>query len=117
MESKKFRNFLEAESRRAPIEKKQSISGKNFWISWKEKVDRVTVERGTSDIIDSLYFGEDLSKTVVMDRKVARIIQERLRGLEEENIRLHKRIRIMKIVIYGLILVASMSVIALLLGS
>ncbi len=117
MESKKYRNFLEAESKRAPIEKRRSNSEERFWILWKEKVDRATIERGTSDIIDSLYFGEDLSRTVVIDRKVARIIQERLKGLEEENIRLHKRVRIMKIIIYGLMLVASVAVIALLLGS
>lgn len=117
MESGKYRRFLEAESKIAPIEKKRSPESDRFWISWKERVDRVTFESGTSDIIDSLYFGEDLSRAVVIDRGVARIIQERIRGLEEENIRLHKLVRIMKIVIYGLVFAASLAVIALLSGS
>ncbi|MCD6465963.1 hypothetical protein J7L27_06330, partial [Candidatus Bathyarchaeota archaeon] len=54
-------------------------------------------------IIDSLYFGKDPQKTVVIDGKVARIIQDRLKGLEEENIRLRKHVKIMKLIIAALI--------------
>ncbi|MEM2341078.1 MAG: hypothetical protein QXX94_01725 [Candidatus Bathyarchaeia archaeon] len=115
MESKKYRNFLEKEASKAPLEKKPSDLKERFWISWGESVDKATLEKGTSDIINSIYFGEDLSKTVVMDRKVARIIQERLKGLEEENIYLCKQIRIMKFIILGLILVISIMLIAILL--
>ncbi len=116
MESKRYRNFLEAESKRAPIEKRQSSSGRHFWILWEEKMDKITIGKGTSDIIDLLYFGEDLSRPVIIDRKVARMIQERLKGLEDENIRLHKQVRVMKIISCGLALAASMVIMALLLG-
>ncbi|MBS7649283.1 MAG: hypothetical protein QXK89_02185 [Candidatus Bathyarchaeia archaeon] len=105
MASEKYRRFLEVESKKAPIERKQSDVKGRLWVSWGESTDRVVIERGSSDIIDSIYFGEELSKTVVMDRKVARIIQERLKGLEEENLRLYKQARIMKIAICGLIVI------------
>lgn len=105
MESKKYKNFLEKEASKAPLEKKLSDSKGRFWVSWSESSDRAVLDKGTSDILDSIYFGEDLSKTIVIDRKVARIIQERLKNLEEENIHLCKRIRIMKIIISGLVII------------
>jgi hypothetical protein len=103
MESKKYRDFLEKEASKSPIEKKPSNFKGKFWFSWGESSDRAVLDEGASDIIDSIYFGEDLSKTVVMDRKVARIIQERIKDLEEENIHLYKRIRVMKIIIFSLV--------------
>jgi len=105
VESKKYKNFLEKEASKAPLEKKLSDSKGRFWVSWSESSDRADLDKGTSDILDSIYFGEDLSKTIVIDRKVARIIQERLKNLEEENIHLCKRIRIMKIIISGLVII------------
>jgi hypothetical protein len=113
MESEKYRKFLEIESKKAPLEKKQSDMRERFWISWGESVDRAPIEKGTSDIIDSLYFGNDPSRTVVIDRKVAKILQERLRGLEEENMRLHKRVRLMRLIMYALILIIFLMAIAI----
>ncbi|MEM2091821.1 MAG: hypothetical protein QXR59_00850 [Candidatus Bathyarchaeia archaeon] len=104
MESEIFKRFLETESRRAPIERKQSGVGERFWLFWGESKDRAEIKRGTSDIIDSLYFGEEPSRTVVIDRRVARMLQERIKGLEEENLRLYKHIRIMKFIILTLLL-------------
>lgn len=113
MESEKYRKFLEIESKKAPLEKKQSDMRERFWFSWGESVDRAPVEKGSSDIIDSLYFGNDLSRTVVIDRKVAKILQERLRGLEEENMRLHKRVRLIRLIMYALILIIILMAIAI----
>jgi len=115
VKSKKYRNFLEKEASKAPLEKKPSDLKGRFWVSWGESSDRAVLDRGTSDIIDSIYFGEDLSKTVVMDRKVARIIQERLKDLEEENIHLCKQVRIMKIIIPGLVIIILVMVVIMLL--
>jgi len=51
MESKRYRNFLEAESKRAPIEKRQSSSGKHFWILWEEKMDKITIGKRSQRIL------------------------------------------------------------------
>ena len=104
MESERYKKFLEIESRKAPIKRKKSEVRERFWIYWEERTDGSELrKKGESDIIDSLYFGKDPQKTVVIDGKVARIIQDRLKGLEEENIRLRKHVKIMKLIIAALI--------------
>ncbi len=57
----------------------------------------------SSDLLDSLYLGKDMQETVVVDRKTAAMLQDRLRGLEEENIRVRKRMRLMKFIIGALL--------------
>ncbi|MCX8170638.1 MAG: hypothetical protein N3E47_01515 [Candidatus Bathyarchaeota archaeon] len=100
--SEKYRSFLEVEAKKAPLEKKRLDDGRSL-LTWWDKTDRVMVEKGSSDIMDLIYFGEDPSKTVVIDQKVAKMLRERLHGLEEENLRLHSQLRRMKIIVYGLI--------------
>ncbi|MBS7607056.1 hypothetical protein KEJ14_04355 [Candidatus Bathyarchaeota archaeon] len=104
MGAERYKRFLEVESRRAPLERKQSNVGERSLIYWGESRDRATMSKGTSDIISSLYFGEEPQSAVIIDRSVAKILQERLNSLEEENIRLYRRIRFAKFLIGGLLL-------------
>lgn len=109
----KYKRFLEIESRRAPLERKQSNVGGRSLIYWGESRDRATIEKGASDIISSLYFGEEPQRAVIIDRSVARILQERLKSLEEENIRLYRRMRFAKFLIGGLLLLVFLMLIML----
>ena len=78
--------------------------GRRFRISWEDERDRTEVE-SSSDLLDSLYLDKNMEETVFVDRKAAAMLQDRLRGLEEENIRVRKRARLMKFTI-GALLVA-----------
>lgn len=100
--SEKYKSFLEIEARKAPFEKKRLDDGERFLISWWDRTDKVIVEKGSSDIMDSIYLGGDLSKTVIIDQKVAKILRERLHDLEEENLRLRRQLGRMKIIVFGL---------------
>lgn len=100
--SEKYKSFLEKEAKKAPIERKQLDSGGRFLISWWDKEDKILAERGFQDIINSVYFGENPSKTVIIDQKVARMLRERIHWLEEENMSLHRQIGRMKIIMLGL---------------
>ncbi|MEM1606522.1 MAG: hypothetical protein QW341_04250 [Candidatus Bathyarchaeia archaeon] len=100
--SEKYKSFLEIEAKKAPFEKRRLENGKSFLISWWDKTDTVMVEKGSSDIMNLIYFGNDPSKTVVIDQRVARMIRDRLHDLEEENLRLYSQLRRMKIVLCGL---------------
>ena len=69
--------------------------GRRFRISWEDERDRSKVD-SSSDLLDSLYLDKNMEETVFVDRKVAAMLQDRLRGLEEENIRVRKQMRLMK---------------------
>ena len=104
MESEKYRKFLKQQSEKNPVKIEGSLVGERFRISWEDERDRSTLN-SSSNLLDSLYLGKDMQETVVVDRKAAAMLQERLRGLEEENIRVRKRIRLMKFAM-GALLVA-----------
>lgn len=108
--SEKYKSFLEIETKKAPFEKRRLEDGKGFLISWWDKTDMVMVKKGSSDITDLIYFGEDPSKTVVIDQRVAKMLKDRLHDLEEENLRLYRQIRRMKIVLCGLVVAALVAV-------
>lgn len=95
MESEKYRKFLKQQAEKNPVKIEGSLVGQRFRISWEDDRDRSTLE-SSSNLLDSLYLGKDMQETVVVDRKAAAMLQERLRGLEEENIRVRRRIRLMK---------------------
>lgn len=69
--------------------------GQRFRISWENERDRSTLD-SSSDLLDSLYLDKNMEETVFVDRKAAAMLQDRLRGLEEENIRVRKQMRLMK---------------------
>lgn len=102
MESEKYRRFLKKQAEKNPVKIEGSLSSERYRISWEDDRDRSKVN-ASSDILDSLYLGKDMQETVVVDRKVAAMLQDRLRGLEEENIRVRKRMRLMKGIIGALI--------------
>ena len=78
--------------------------GRRFRISWEDERDRTKVE-SSSDLLDSLYLDKNMEETVFVDRKAAAMLQDRLRGLEEENIRVRKQMRLMKFAA-GVLLIA-----------
>jgi len=104
MESEKYRKFLKQQAEKNPVKIEGSLVGRRFRISWEDERDRTKVE-SSSDLLDSLYLDKNMEETVFVDRKAAAMLQDRLRGLEEENIRVRKRARLMKFTI-GALLVA-----------
>ena len=102
MESEKYRKFLKQQAEKNPVKIEGSLVGQRFRISWEDERDRTTLD-SSSDLLDSLYLGKDMQETVVVDRKTAAMLQDRLRGLEEENIRVRKRMRLMKFIIGALL--------------
>lgn len=106
MESERYKKFLEIESRKAPIKRKESEARERFWIYWEDGSDVSELRRRDGlEMIDSPYFGGGLQNTIVIDARVARIIQARFKELEEENMRFRKHVRLMKIMIAALVLI------------
>jgi hypothetical protein len=101
MESKKYRKFLEKQAEKNPVNIEGSAAGKNFKITW-EKSREEPVHSGSSDILDSLYLGKNMEETVTVERKVAGLLRDRLKGLEEENLRMRNRLTTFKIMMVGL---------------
>ncbi len=115
MESEKYRRFLEQQARRNPVRIEGSLASERFRVSWEDNEDRAALNT-SSDILDSVYFGKDMQETVVVDRKAAALLQDRLRGLEEENIRVRKRLKLMKFISGALLLSVALISIAFLGG-
>jgi len=95
MESEKYRKFLKQQAEKNPVKIEGSLVGQRFRISWENERDRSTLD-SSSDLLDSLYLDKNMEETVFVDRKAAAMLQDRLRGLEEENIRVRKQMRLMK---------------------
>ncbi|MCW4021012.1 MAG: hypothetical protein NWF14_07295 [Candidatus Bathyarchaeota archaeon] len=112
MESEKYRKFLRQQAEKNPVKIDRSARSTRFRISWRNEGES-PVQSSSSDILDSLYLGKDMKETVVVDRRVAALLQDRLGGLEEENIRMRRRIKIMKFAI-GALLIAVVVVSAIL---
>lgn len=92
--SSQLKEFLEYQAKRNPIK----ADGSKF--SWEEKgvqSDRVTT--GSSGLLDAIYLKKPTEGTVVVERSVAALIQERISNLEEEITHLRTRIRFYKIAI------------------
>jgi len=96
MASEAYKKFLESEAERNPLK----IGGS--MISWENRGER-TNSTQPSDILDSIYLGKDMQDTVVMDRRVASMLQDRIAGLEKENENLSSRIKRMRIIAVGLL--------------
>jgi len=74
---------------------------RGFKITW-DNVREEPKRGGSSDILDSLYLGKNMEENVIVERKVAGLLKDRLRGLEEENLRLRKRLTTFKILMVAL---------------
>lgn len=101
MENKKYRKFLEKQAEENPVNIEDSTGGRGFKITW-DNIHEEPVRSGSSDILDSLYFGKNMEENVTVERKVAGLIRDRLKGLEEENLRLHRRITSFKVLMVAL---------------
>ncbi len=109
MESEKYIKFLEKQARENPVKIEVSARSDSFRISWESDEGKPTA-KGSSDILETLYLGKDMQETVIINRKVAILLQDRLRGLEEENIRMRRRLRLLKFAVAFLIITALMSI-------
>ena len=107
MESEKYRKFLKQQAEKNPVKIEGSLVGQRFRISWEDERDRSTLT-SSSDLLDSLYLDKNMEKTVFVDRKAAAMLQDRLRGLEEENIRVRKQMRLMKIAAGALLIAVAL---------
>ena len=92
--SSQLEEFLEFQAKKNPIR----ADGSKF--SWEDKaVQRERAEAGSSGLLDAIYLKKPAEGTVVVERSVAALIQERISNLEEEITRLRSRIRLFKIAI------------------
>jgi len=101
MENKKYRRFLEKQAEKNPVNIEDSKSTRGFKITW-DSTHEEPARSGSSDILDSLYLGKNMEENVIVERKVAGLIRDRLKGLEDENLRLHRRITSYKFVLLAL---------------
>jgi len=92
--STQLKEFLEYEAKKNPIR------GDGSKFSWEEKGDQGDrVAAGSSGLLDAIYLKKPAEGTVVVERSVAALIQERISNLEEEITRLRSRVRFFKIAI------------------
>jgi hypothetical protein len=101
MENKKYRKFLEKQAEKNPVNIEDSTSARGFKITW-DKAHEEPTRSGSSDILDSLYLGKNMEQNVTVERKVAGLIRDRLKGLDEENLRLRRRITSYKVLTVAL---------------
>ena len=96
MTSKTYKRFLESQAEKNPVKLDRKT------MSWEEQDVRLP-SGSPSNLLESVYLGREPEETVVVDRRSAKLLQERLAGLELEVNRLHKRIRGMKMLIWVLL--------------
>ncbi|MDH5687560.1 MAG: hypothetical protein OEZ48_06840 [Candidatus Bathyarchaeota archaeon] len=99
MSSEKFKKFLESQAEKTPV----SIGERK--ISWEERDER-KVSAQPSDFLESVYFGEEIRDTVVMERSAASMLKHQLASLEDENEHLRKSLKILKIASIVVVVVA-----------
>ena len=97
MSSESYKKFLELQAKKNPIQKERTR-----FLYWEEK-ERSPPSGSSSNMLESIYLGREPEETVVMDHRTATVLQERLVGLEGEVDRMHRRIRIMKVLIAALL--------------
>jgi len=97
MKSEKYREFLKHQAGKRPLRK--SVSTERIILGVPhENIERTYGDRSSS-ILDSILLGKKMSQSVTVDRRAASLLQHRLNVLEEENIRMQRKIRFMKITI------------------
>jgi len=96
MTSETYKRFLESQAKKSPVKLDQKA------MSWEEQDFRLS-PGSPSNLLESVYLRSEPEETVVVDRRSAKLLQERLAGLELEVNRLHKRIRGMKMLIWVLL--------------
>ena len=97
MESKKYREFLKRQSVKSPLHR--DVSTEKIIVGISQESRRKFYEDDSSDILDSILLGREMSQSVTVDRRAASLLQYRLNVLEEENIHLRRQNKFMKIII------------------
>ncbi|MBS7657125.1 hypothetical protein KEJ33_04290 [Candidatus Bathyarchaeota archaeon] len=92
---------MEKQAEKNPVKIEGSTSNTGFKITW-DNVRNEPKRGSSSDILDSLYLGKNMDETVIVERKVAGLLRDRLRGLEDENLKLKKRLTTLKILLIAL---------------
>jgi len=97
MKSEKYIEFLKRQAVKRPLHR--NVSTEKIIL----KVPRENVEKtygdGSSSILDSILLVKEMSQSVTVDRRAASLLQYRLNVLEEENLHMQRRIRLMKMII------------------
>ncbi|MFQ6094585.1 MAG: hypothetical protein ACE5NN_00435 [Candidatus Bathyarchaeia archaeon] len=99
MSNEKFKKFLESRAERNPLNVSEDK------ISWEDRNER-KLSAQPSDFLESVYLGKELRDTVVMERSVAAMLQHQLTRLEEENMRLRRSLKILKIASSAVVVIA-----------
>ena len=101
MDSELYRKFLEFEAKEHPVRMGQTR------ISWENLYERTKPQRSSkpSDILDSIYLEREMEDTVIMDKRVAAMLHDRIAGLEADLGKMRNQVRILKIIIGVLLLV------------
>ncbi|HIE19070.1 TPA: hypothetical protein EYP75_05030 [Candidatus Bathyarchaeota archaeon] len=97
MESKKYKEFLEHQAGKRPFHKNVSTEKIIFQVS-REKMEESS-RNESSDILDSVLLGKEMSQSVTVDRRAASLLRYRLDLLEEENLNMRKKIRFMTVIV------------------
>ena len=97
MESEKYKKFLERQALNRPIHGNVPEEKIILEIS-REKMEEASGD-GSSDILDSIFLGKEMSRSVTVDRRAASLLRYRLDMLEEETLQMQKKIKFMKRII------------------
>jgi len=97
MESEKYKEFLKHQAGKRPLHKNASTEKIILEVS-RENIEEAYGDE-SSDILDSILLGKEMSRSVTVDRRAASLLRYRLDVLEEENLHMQKKIRLMKIII------------------
>ena len=92
-----YKRFLTLVSRRYPERK---IGRKPDYWEGGEQEDPSGLS-GSTGILEFMYLKRGAEDTVVMDKRVVAMLQERLKNLEEENRRLRGKVRTIKLLLAG----------------
>jgi hypothetical protein len=101
MESEKYREFLKNQAVKRPIQRNASPEKIILKIPGQNKIE--TSGGGTSDILDSILLGKEMEENITVDRRSASLLRYRLNVLEEENLRMQRKIRSLKRIIVFLV--------------
>ncbi|MBO3803884.1 MAG: hypothetical protein JTT11_08480 [Candidatus Brockarchaeota archaeon] len=91
--SSPLEEFLDSQAKKNPIRFDKTK------LSWEEKGAQDGKGAASSNLLDAIYLRKPPEETVVVERSVAALIQERISNLEEEITRLRARVRLLKIAI------------------
>jgi len=97
MESKKYKEFLKRQAAKKPLQKNVSTEKIILGIP-RENVEKDYGDE-SSNILDSILLGKKMGQSVTIDRRSASLLQYRLNVLDEENLRMQRKIRLMKMTI------------------